>query len=150
MPVATYQHPGASNVHLVRWYLGDTQTNGDTDAVVDPLVTDLEIIFALQQKSDNAKAAAAFCARYAATKLIHEPQSVRLLDFSASSGGSTAKEIADRYLKLAEQLEREDKRAGIYAGGISVTGKEANEANTDIVQPAFKRGIHDFDPGWNR
>jgi hypothetical protein len=143
MSDATYVWPGHSDINLVRWYLGDTATSS-SEEVADPLVTDLEITFALQQKSNDAKAAAAFCARYASVKLLRgDAQSVRLLDFSAS-GMTSAKDAADYYLKLAERLEREDQRAGIYAGGISVSEKEANRSDTDIAQPAFRRGMHDY------
>lgn len=140
---ATYVHPGVDAINLVRWYLGDTATDDDGN-IANPLVTDAEIIFALAQKNDNAKTAAAFCARYAATRLIHEPQSLRLLDFSIS-GGASARDIADRYIDLADRLESEAMRAGIYAGGISVSDKAANRANTDVDQPAFRRGMHDYD-----
>lgn len=143
---ATYSYPGADPINLVRWYLGDTAT-GDDGIVDNPLVTDAEIVFALSQKNDDAKAAAAFAARYASIKLIHEPKSVRLLDFSGSSGGGSAKELAAWYLDLAERLERETTRPGIYAGGISVSDKDAVESDTDRAPPAFYRGMHDYEGG---
>ena len=142
MADAYYTSPSNDDLQLVRWYLGDTVT-GDDSQVDNPLVTDTEIAFALTQKSDP-KAAAAFCARYASVKLLREPSSVRLLDFAAEAG-TTAKDAADYYLKLAERLEREAVRAGIYAGGLSIAEKEAARADTDLVQPAFRRGIHDID-----
>jgi hypothetical protein len=140
-----YVHPSGSDTQRVRWYLADTAVGEDGVTVVDPLVTDLEIEFALGEKGGDAKAAAAFCFRYAATKLLREPSSVRLLDFSMETG-SSARDIAEAYLRLAERLEREVARPNLYAGGISVSDKETVEQNTDRVAPFFKRGMHDY-PG---
>jgi hypothetical protein len=144
---AFYIDPAADPIQLVRWYLGDTATGDDGISLENPLVSDLEIEFALSQNGDDAKAAAAFCARYAAVKLLHQPQSVRLLDFSASLGTSL-KELAEHYLKLAERLEREVARPNIYAGGLSVSEKFSVEQNTDRVAPFFRRGMHDYDGGY--
>ena len=140
---ATYEWPGNSLTDAVRWYLGDTD-------VTAPLVTDTEIIFALNQKNSEPQAAAAFCARFASIKLLREPESVRLLDFAASQGGASMRELADRYYELALYLESgaPGSRPGIYAGGISVGDKQANAQNTDVVQPAFRVGMHDYDGGW--
>ena len=140
-----YVHPEGSDIQKVRWYLADTAVGEDGVTVVDPLVTDLEIEFALSEKGNDPKAAAAFCFRYAATKLLREPDQVRLLDFSMGSA-SSAKDIADFYFRMAERLEREVARPNIYAGGISVSDKETVEQNTDRVAPFFKRGMHDY-PG---
>ena len=137
---ATYQFPGNSLNDQVRWYLGDTD-------VTAALVSDTEIIFALSQKNGDPKSAAAFCARFISIKIAREPESVRLLDFAASRGGGSTKALADRYYALALELEQESPgaRSGIYAGGISVCDKLANEQNTDTVQPAFRVGMHDHD-----
>ena len=140
---ATYQFPGNSLNDQVRWYLGDTD-------VTAALVSDTEIIFALSQKNGDPKSAAAFCARFISIKIAREPESVRLLDFAASRGGGSTKALADRYYALALELEQESPgaRSGIYAGGISVGDKLANEQNTDTVQPAFRVGMHDHDGRW--
>jgi hypothetical protein len=140
-----YVNPKNSDRQKVRWYLGDTAVGSDGVTVADPLVTDLEIEFALQETGNDPKAAAAFCARYAAVKLLRsETQEIRLLDFSASTAVS-AKDAADYYLELADRLEHESRRGGIYAGGLSVAEKSADAADTGLVQPFFRRGLHDYE-----
>jgi len=50
------------------------------------------------------------------------------------------------YRDLAGSMRKQALRSGgitIYAGGISVSDKEANEDNDDMVTPAFTRGMFD-------
>lgn len=147
MTLAHYIDPRSDLRQRVRWYLGDTDTTSN-EQVVDPLVTDVEIEFALGENSNNVIKAAAFCARYASMKLLRgDVYAVKLLDFSATSGGNmSAKDLSDKYLELATRLESESHPPGIYAGGISIADKETTAANSDRVAPFFHRNMHDY-PG---
>jgi hypothetical protein len=53
--------------------------------------------------------------------------------------------IADAYRKRAEELRREGGGvlAEFFAGGLSISGKESLNENTDAVQPSFRMGMDD-------
>jgi hypothetical protein len=94
---------------------------------------------------DNSFTVAAAAARSIAAKYAGSVNK-RAGDVSIS-GGDKHKQ----YLALAATLDRQAAVAGLgatsaYAGGISVSDKEAQEDDTDRVAPSFTRTLHD-DPG---
>ena len=59
--------------------------------------------------------------------------------FRIAKGGAS-----DHYYALADRLRTEmGHRAGVYAGGVSVADMEADDADTDRVDPAFSVGQFD-------
>ena len=125
-------NPAASTLDKVRFLIGDTD-------IADQQLSNEEIAAALVDAGDNPYAAAIICtealvSRYArlVTKSIG--------DLSISYG-----DTAKNYRSLLGDLRR---RATLqlctpYAGGISVADKEIDEGDSDVVQPFFKRGMHD-------
>ena len=122
--------PGAHNRDLVRFLVQDTLED-------EQLVTDEEIDYVLTQFADARQAAAQVAdviargfARQANTKTPELS-----VDFTAR---------AKEYRSLAVALRRESAELGAipYAGGISTADKDAQEALTDRVQPAFTTTLH--------
>lgn len=97
------------------------------------LVQDEEIDFLLTQNNNNVWGAAAdACDKLAA----REAQSKSVGDLSLSGFGDTYRGLGKEYRRrLGSQLVP-------FAGGISVGDKEAREADTDRVAPAFARDLH--------
>ena len=55
-----------------------------------------------------------------------------------------AGQASERYFDLADRLRNEmGHRAGVYAGGTSVADMQADDADTDRVDPAFSVGQFD-------
>lgn len=123
--------PSSSSRDAVRFALGDTNPN-------EPIFFDAEIDYLLAEQGSineaaisGAQAAAAKFARH----VTSAPQDER-------------KDLATRvehYEKLAAQLrtKRHKRPTGIYAGGISHADKDANAADCDRNQGAFKSHMHD-------
>lgn len=128
-------NPASSEMNQVRFLVGDTDTN-------DQLVTNEEINWALTEGGPYV--AAAIVARTIAAKFA------RKADFEVSNDLKVSySKQADAYNKLADNLEKKSGRVSAlpYAGGISVADKETNEADTDRVEPKFKRGDFMDDEG---
>jgi len=118
----------------VRFAIGDTNAG-------DPLIEeDSEITFCLSQTANNVLKAAAYACRRAAAKIIREV---------AAKGDvfeqAKAKEQFDAFMRLAEDLDKESSvlnPPGVYAGGISISDKDARVQDTDRVKPAFTADLH--------
>jgi hypothetical protein len=121
----------SGRLNSVRLLLGDTDTN-------DQQVQNEEITFGLAQTNDNIYFAAAWCARTVAAKYSRQVNTQ--LDGALSADYT---DLAKQYATLAENLEYQGKKAGavvgIKAGGISKTVIDTVRANTDRVQPSFRR-----------
>lgn len=121
----------SGRLNSVRLLLGDTDTN-------DQQVQNEEITFGLAQTNDNIYFAAAWCARTVAAKYSRQVNTQ--LDGALSADYT---DLAKQYTTLAENLEYQGKKAGavvgIKAGGISKTVIDTVRANTDRVQPSFRR-----------
>jgi hypothetical protein len=130
----TYSSDFSSSRDKVRFLVSDTDTS-------DQLVTDEEIAFALAQNS-NIYRAAAIVARSIGLKLSRE------LSLDPAPGGVSldAQSQADKYLKLADELETQaTTRAGgaaVFAGGISIADRDARVADTDRVPSSFSVVLH--------
>ncbi|HHH30956.1 MAG TPA: hypothetical protein ENK57_21790 [Polyangiaceae bacterium] len=133
----SYSHdPATSDKDAVRFLVGDTDSS-------EQLVSDEEILFALQEEP-NVRRAAAFIARALGAKFSREAdKSVGDLRIAYSQRARGFYELADR---LDSDASRRTNvlRARPYAGGISVSDKEAVEDNSDRVRPSFAKGMHDY------
>ena len=144
--------PAESDKDLVRFYVGDTDSTWE-------LLQDEEILLVLSQQvsfvdKDTAlpdietyRAAAtcadALCAFYA--RFVDTRN--KSLQVSAGTRFDHFKTLARRLWSKAGVTISEDGRqavvAGLFAGGLTLSGKRALDADTDAVQPAFRRGEDD-------
>lgn len=127
-------NPSSSNLDKVRFLIGDTDTT-------DQQLSDEEITSMLADNSDNPYAAAIACAEGLVSKFSRKVQK-SVGDLSISYG-----ETANNYRTLLGDLRR---KASIqlctpYAGGISISDKETDEEDSDLVKPAFTRDMHDIE-----
>lgn len=126
--------PSTSTRDAVRFRLGDTSPN-------DPVFSDGEVDYLVSSEGSVSEAVIAGArtalARYA--RLVDEANESK--DEKASK--SHSQRVA-QFQVLLLQLERgRGKRvSGIFAGGISRAGKEAQELDEDRVAPAFRRELH--------
>lgn len=126
--------PSASDLDKVRFLIGDT----DDD---DQQLTNEEISAMLDDNSDNAYTTAIACVEGLIAKYARKVDK-SMGDLSISYG-----KLADNYRKMLTDLRR---RATLqlctpWAGGISISDKETNENDSDVVQPHFKVGMHDLE-----
>lgn len=110
----------------------------------DQQIADEEITFSLTQRSSIYGAAADAC-RYIASQYSRKADVI-----VQSPGGGALKtnysQQAKSYLAMAAQFENISvSRGGAlpYVGGISVTDKANNEADTDRVSPQYNIGMED-------
>lgn len=121
-----------STLYQVRRLIGDVIQN-------DPQLQDEEIAFALTQRS-SIYGAAADCARMLAGQFS------RRATTSVTGMNVQFSNQAIAYSKLADQFETlANARGGAlpYAGGISVTDKQNQEADTDRVGGQYAIGMDD-------
>jgi len=115
---------------------------GDTDA----LLTNRDILFALEQTS-NVYAAAAICARALSARYA------RRVDTKFETIESKYSQLRDSYEQLARQLDAQAKRRGgmgvPVGGGISRADVETVHALTDRVKPFFRDNIFNNPPPSN-
>lgn len=127
-------NPAASDKDAVRHLLGDTDER-------DQQLSDEEIEWEVAQ-AGTVRSAAANAARSLAGRYSLQPSSKKVGDLAVTYG-----ERAAMMLTLAKSLDADANLGAIpRAGGISIADKEAVEADTDRVRPAFSRGMHDH-PG---
>lgn len=123
--------PSASDSDQVRFLVGDTLT-------AEQLVTDEEITWALTQGST-----------YTAAAVIADGIAAlfsRKSDMAVDSLKNSYSQRSAQYRVLADDLRVRASSVGgltVFAGGISVAGKESRESNTDRVEPNIKIGIDD-------
>lgn len=110
---------------------------GDTD-IDDEQIQDEEVLFALALNNNNIYLAGSWCCRTIAAKYSRRVNTQ--LDGALSADYS---DLAKHYFSLAENLEYQGKKAagqlGVLAGGISKVRVDGVRANTDRVQPSFRR-----------
>ena len=108
----------------VRLYVGDVDS-------ADPLLTDEEIAFAVTQ-AGSVRAASALAADWISALFS------RRSDKSTGDLSLSASQKSKQYAELAARLRRESALLALpYFGGISIAAKDAREADTDRVKPAF-------------
>ena len=131
--------PGNSNRDSVRFLVGDTCPD-------DPLVQDEEIAYALS-RFPKVELAAALVLRSLAAKLSREVTN-RVGEIS-----SNCSDLAKAYSDRAKALDP----GGIVIsssmlvlpsfGGLSISEKETLDADSDAVQPSFRKGMNDIPGG---
>ena len=121
----------AQRQDAVMVYVGDTIVSAQ-------LLTDPMYAFFLLQSGDGLLAAAINAANSIAANFARQAQT----SHGPSSVNPTKR--ADHFFQLADRLEDElGLLATADAGGISIADKEATEADTDRVRPAFSVGMDD-------
>lgn len=131
--------PQNEPVDEVRLLVGDTSTTA-------PDLSDNAMEYFLTEEGNNvvraaARAAEALAGIYAKKAEERRVGPLWLRSFSDKSS---------KYLKLAKTLWSRASRLGTvgpYAGGISITDKNARIANTDRVVPAFRRQMMSYPRG---
>jgi hypothetical protein len=128
-----YSHnPSNSAKDEVRFLIGDTNSK-------DPLLHDEEIEYLLKKYNNYPLNAAQRGCEMVVAKFS------RLADETVGSVSKSFSQKATAYRNLGNDLRL---RIGIegskpYAGGISVSDKEMNNLNTDLVNPEFTK--HQFE-----
>jgi hypothetical protein len=123
--------PANSTRDELRLFVGDTAT-------ADQLLSDEEVAYYLGRHSDDALAAAPEACEGIAAKYSRQAN-------TTNQGLSVAaSERAKAYLRLADELrDRSSMVAEVFAGGLTISGKDSLADDSDAVQPAFKIGIDD-------
>jgi len=137
----TYDDPTASDKDAVRFLVGDTD-----DA--DPLISDEEIGFFLEEWPDSNYHAAAETAESIAARFAREVnQSADGLSWSGDSLSQKYYELADRLRRMAARK----RRSGFapYAGGLSKNERKLDDADDDLEKGHFRSHMHD-NPRGNR
>jgi hypothetical protein len=131
--------PANSTRDELRLLVGDTDTN-------DQLLSDEEVAYYLAQHGDDALASAPSACEGIAAMFS------RQANFTNQGLSVSASERAKAYLALASELrDRAISVADIFVGGLTISGKEALDDDSDAVQPSFRIGIDDNpskDPDW--
>jgi hypothetical protein len=122
--------PSSSAKDAVRFAIGDTDAT-------DPLLTDEEINH-LVAEYGTAKQAAPAAAEAIAAKFSRQ---------ASKSVGDLSIQLnqkAEAYMALARRLAQRASTvaAAPYAGGVDAADR-ASETDTSLLQPVFKRGMHE-------
>lgn len=127
-----YSQLASTPMMQVRYLVGDTKPT-------DQQVQDEEILFALTQRPSIYGAAAIVC-RSLASRLSREAD---VVDKDLRTQLSARAKAYS--LRASEYEVKASVRGGAvpYAGGISISDKVMNEADTDRVQPAFTIDMDD-------
>jgi len=124
--------PSSSDRDRVRFLVGDTDA-------LEPQIQNEEIDHLLAQ-GGGAELAAVHAAEALAAKYARR--------VSGSAGGisRSSSDLVEHYMTLARRLRAELAQFGApYAGGLSEAEKASDRADSDLVQPAFRRGMFDHD-----
>ena len=132
--------PAANARDAIRFLCGDTDTN-------DQLLNDAEVAWVNNQLTGSDTATTAlYNAAYRCCLLIASKFS-RLADQSVGdlkvSMSQKAKAYRTQATELLELAGREGSVPTPYAGGITITDKEIDWDNSDIVRPGFTKGQFD-------
>lgn len=125
----SYVNPKDRQLDAVRFEVGDTLE-------AQHLVEDEEILYALGLEGTVLKAAARMCeslaARFAKTD-----------SFRGATAQYGKETVTAKYLKMASRLRARGIRSGSFiAPAQSLTEKDISVIDTDVVQPAFSRNMH--------
>lgn len=130
--------PSSSNRDWVRWRIGDVNAT-------DQLVSDQEIAAAVTEYGSKQMAAARVCEAIAAE--FSREADVTLADGSGASRSRSLSQKASAYMKLARDIARgvTASIAAPFVGGISIANKDTYDTDSDRVDPAFTRGMTDYE-----
>lgn len=132
--------PDSNDRDKVRFLVGDTCEK-------QPLVADEEVDYSISDQP-NLILAAAMVLRALAAKFSRLVSS-KVGDVSVSS----ADKVAEGYTKRANELDPNGLTMGAASlvlpsfGGLTISGKEKLDEDTDAVQPSFKKGMNDIPGG---
>ena len=130
-------NPADSDRDKVRFLVFDTDTN-------DQLLSNEEIAWLLSEQT-NVYLAAANAAEVIAAKFAKD------ITRSAVGLSATVGNRAQFYLDLADTLRDQggttNQRAEVFAGGLTVSGKDSLDSDSDAVQPSFRIGEFDWNGG---
>ena len=122
--------PANSNREAVRFFCGDTDSS-------DQLLSDAEVDYILTLESKVIQAAATAC-EMIASKFAREA------DTKNGALSVKASQRAAAYEKRAPLLRSKGNReVDVFAGGLTISGKDSLNQRTDDVQPNFKVGQDD-------
>ena len=124
--------PAASDIEAVRWEIYDT-------VEASAKFQDAEIQYAIDQEYTIYNAAARLC----------EQLQVRYTDAASRTMGPLKVDMGDLAKTYAEKAKALRKRAVVYgkpyAGGESKAKEELFEADSNLKQPIFSKGMMDND-----
>ncbi len=127
-------NPATSDRDKVRFLVFDTDTN-------EQLINNEEVDWLLTEQT-NVYMAAANAAEAIAAKFAKDiTRNAVGLSASVGNRASFYLELAD---KLRAQIGTTNKLGEVFAGGLTISGKESLDGDTDAVQPAFKIGQFDW------
>jgi hypothetical protein len=130
----TYTNPGASTLDAVRYYLQDTD-------VSDPLVSDEEINFLIDQWYARGNNSAVYVAAIAADNLAGK--FAREVSVSADGVSVGVQELQDKFMHLAESLRAQYSREQLAGGPETFGNNFGEEFEPDIKPLTFGKGMHD-------
>lgn len=111
---------------------------GDTDSD-DPIIDDHEIAAVLAVYPNETEAAAHICRNMAAQFAIEGNVTHGKYRFESLEKAKHFRALSAELFKQVYGMSRPLALAGPSFGGVSKTAKDANEANTDNVEPKFYR-----------
>lgn len=131
--------PNTDLADAVRFLVGDT---------TEPYqLADIEVQFALAQTNNSIYPAAAMCARALAARYA------RRVDTRFESVESSYGQLARNFSMLARKLEAQAKKVGgmglPLAGGLTISERNAVNADTDRRKPFFYDGMMNNPPPLN-
>lgn len=116
----------------VRMLIGDIDTT-------DQQITDESITFWLDQEGDDIYGAAIRCVRQLIA--LYARQVDTWMGHTRVDGGKRM----ENYQALLYELEsRRNVGLEVFAGGLTISGKDTLNADADAVQPSFSRGQDDY------
>tara|TARA_R100000664_G_C2756562_1_gene144493 strand:- start:3443 stop:3868 length:426 start_codon:yes stop_codon:yes gene_type:complete len=125
--------PENSKRDAVRLLTGDTVST-------DALLQDSEVEYFLSLYNDAVYPAAAAACDAISSKYA------RQADTTNGRLSVKASQRSEAYAKKAKDLRRDTLLgAEVFAGGLTISGKDDLNADTDAVQPAFSVGMDDYD-----
>ena len=129
----SYTAGGGTNLDRVRMLIGDTDSNAETQQrLEDEEITDL-ISISGGYRAAAAAAADALAAKYA-----------RLAVEKAVGKASFVWKRFEQLRQLAKDLRSSTAFTAVpFAGGLSESLRNTNSQDTDLVKPAFQRGMLD-------
>lgn len=137
--VWTYIGATFSGRDYVRFLIGDT--NAD-----EPLLNDYEIDAMLVLYPSQVEAAAHLCAGLAVKFAAEGDLKVDGYDFQNIKKAEFYRARAKELLTQATGFGTATPLGGVSFGGVDKSAKDANRADTGVVQPAFYRGQFESQP----
>lgn len=124
-----------TELNQVRLLIQDTSSTG-------MLMSDEEVTFFIDQGSNIYESANLACISLKAKFADGVSKTVGKLSIELQQKTEHYGQLADTYLTKSKTKGG----AQVFAGGLTISGKEAVRSNTDRVDPSFQRDFMDF-PG---